>query len=118
MGNIMNLDKDKFYNFLQEHIDTTRSSPSPLIINKIKRYSRNNIISKNKFFNIFELKFVATYASLLIIAFLLFSNYFSATEIYVYEEQLLNIDMQTSFVIQDILSNDDLAIQHILLHTN
>ena len=115
----MNLDNDKFYKFLQDHIDNVTTSPPQSIIDKIKRYSRNNIYIKNKFLNIFYPKFavVSICLSLLIIGFLLFSSHFSINEIYVYEEQLLNVDMQTLFVTKDILSNEDLAIQHMLLQT-
>ena len=118
-GRIMNSDNDKFYKFLQDHIENITTSPSQSIIDKIKRYSRNNIYIKNKFLNIFYPKFAAASIclSLLIIGFLLFSSYFSINEIYVYEEQLLNVDMQTLFVTKDFLSNEDLAIQHMLLQT-
>ena len=115
----MNLDNDKFYKFLQDHINNIATSPSQSTIDKIKRYSRNNIYIKNKFLNVFYPKLTALSicSSLLIIGFLLFSNHFSVNEIYVYEEQLLNVDMQTLFVTKDILSNEDLAIQHMLLQT-
>ena len=46
---------------------------------------------------------------MLIIGFLLFSSHFSVNEIYVYEEQLLNVDIKILFVTKDILSNEDLA---------
>ena len=55
-----------------------------------------------------------------IIYFILILNLFhnvNSTEnkIYVYQEQFLDIDNQTLFVTDDILSNDELAIQYALM---
>ena len=93
--------------------------PSQSTIDKIKRYSRNNIYIKNKFLNVFYREFNSLIHMFIFVnyGFLLFSSHFSVNEIYVYEEQLLNVDMQTLFVTKDILSNEDLAIQHMLLQT-
>ncbi len=116
-GKKINLENEKFYKFLQKNLEKNNyhNSPSELVIDNIKKHARSTNTLQNSIYNFLNIKFIIPSVSLILIIILITTNYSTENKIYVYQEQFLDIDNQTLFVTDDILSNDELVIQYALM---
>ena len=116
-GKKKKLEIEKFYKFLQIHLKEIdyHKSPSKSVVDDIKRYSRNKIISQSSFYSFISRKIIIPSLSIILIIFFITSNYSTKNKIYVYQEQLLNTNNQILFVTDDILSDDELTIQYAFM---